>query len=575
MEFIIFLIFFFWIPYILVSVEYLFKYIYIWQTKEYRKDRMVAFLKYGDKNLIPSRAYFSLNFVICIFAGIFIFVGRFEAIIFPIFYFILQNFLFHRFWNRILKRKVVRPKISLRNVILMGFGIFALIIVIGFNIVLANGWVSDIDTWPSETTLETEYLLVLKNIFNLSVALMSLLNIFYFTLINIFVQLTEPLARYKRGRIIRDARTRLEMLPKLKTVGITGSFGKTSTKEILYKILKGKYSVVKTPGNKNTDIGIAQTIISDVERGTDILIAEMGAYCSGEILNSTKLLPLDVAVITVIGKCHLDIFGSIKNIERAKFEITRGLKNEGTVVLNMDDSRILKRSKSADYDVIGFSQSKISEKDSSNREVVNIFDVVWTQESEVNFTISYKKEICNMTITLVGKHNIANVLAAISVAIKLGMNLEEIKTQLEKEPVATSHFNILNLKSGGILIDNSYNSNPSSFRSSLEHLRENGNRYNVLVTKGIVEMGRALEAEYEELSELILDICNVVLTSDSLLFDKLKEKGQNRDILLYFTQDSEEINKKIKNYLNDNSTILIEGRVNESTYNLITEGVKD
>src|SRR3990167_10670397 len=143
-----------------------------------------------------------------------------------------------------------------------------------------------------------------------------------------------PLDTYKKNKIVSSAKKKIDRLENLKVVAITGSFGKTSTKDILYALLWKKYRVVKTPTSFNTKLGVSQTILEDIKENTQIFIAEAGAYKKGEIAEIAKLLNPSIGIITAVAPQHLGKFGSLENIAKAKFELVENLAKNGVAILN-------------------------------------------------------------------------------------------------------------------------------------------------------------------------------------------------------------------------------------------------
>ncbi|MDD4761930.1 MAG: Mur ligase family protein, partial [Candidatus Pacebacteria bacterium] len=141
--------------------------------------------------------------------------------------------------------------------------------------------------------------------------------------------------------IVLRARKKLSRLSKIKIIGITGSYGKTTMKEMLFSVLSEKFKIAKTPENINTPLGIARFILRELPLETEIFIVEMGAYKKGDIKELCLLTPPDVAVLTGINESHLERFGNLSNTISAKFEIVRFSKTNASVFLNADDSKIV------------------------------------------------------------------------------------------------------------------------------------------------------------------------------------------------------------------------------------------
>ncbi|NIA02509.1 MAG: hypothetical protein GWP15_03935, partial [Nitrospirae bacterium] len=143
--------------------------------------------------------------------------------------------------------------------------------------------------------------------------------------------------KFVKGHVIRKASRKIKSLKDLKVIGITGSYGKTSTKEFSYDILKNEFKVVKTPKNVNVDIGVARTVLSDIDEETEVFIVEMGAYKRKEIDDICKIVNPGIGILTGINEQHLSLFGSIENTICAKAELLAALPKDGVAIVNWDN----------------------------------------------------------------------------------------------------------------------------------------------------------------------------------------------------------------------------------------------
>ncbi|MCK4891744.1 MAG: hypothetical protein KAS78_03695, partial [Candidatus Pacebacteria bacterium] len=201
-------------------------------------------------------------------------------------------------------------------------------------------------------------------------------------------------------------------LKKVKVIGITGSYGKTSTKEFLYAILSQKYKVVKTEGNNNTNIGVAYTVLNKVSDNYDYFICEMGAYKIGEIKEMCEIVNPEIGILSGINEQHLDLFGSIENTKKAKFELIRALPENGMAVIN----------KSIKYQVLSIKAKNIEHFSLNNVSGIKVC------QDYVEFDYKNYK----FKVNLLGKHYIENVLSAIITAEYLEMSLDEISEAVKK-----------------------------------------------------------------------------------------------------------------------------------------------
>jgi UDP-N-acetylmuramoyl-tripeptide--D-alanyl-D-alanine ligase len=371
---------------------------------------------------------------------------------------------------------------------------------------------------------------------------------------------TWPMAWFKRRQTINKAANKLKKFPDLKIIGITGSFGKTSTKEILFDILSNKYKTLMTPGNYNTSVGIAETILNELTAEHEVFIVEMGAYTMGEIRDSAKLTPPHISLITNIGKSHLDIFGSVENILKAKSEIYTHLRKRGIAIVNSDNERLYKFSQSLDKPKVFFGSDDVDEAN-----LVKIDNINW-DENNVDFDISFKKEKKKIKTTIVGRHQIHNLHAAIAVALQLKFSLDEISEILKKKEFKSSHFNTFTRKEGTLVIDDAYNSNPDGFNSALEYLNTYKKK-KVVITRGLQEIGSEIRMIYSGIAEKLVHNSDILITTDKILH-KAIENYDDGHITLYF-EDEEAMNRKIVDYFGEKYVILVEGRVSPETMSIL------
>jgi UDP-N-acetylmuramoyl-tripeptide--D-alanyl-D-alanine ligase len=222
------------------------------------------------------------------------------------------------------------------------------------------------------------------------------------------VILNTPVEKLVYLHFKRKAQNKMKSMTNLKIIGITGSYGKTSSKRILSEILNVQYNALPTPRNLNTFNGIIMTVNNHMDKFTDIFIAEMGAYVKGEIAGLCKLVKPQYGILTTIGTAHLESFGSQENIQKGKFELIESLPSDGFGILNKDDPLQVSYKLKNNIRIIWIG---IDEKDVDVR-ATNIkcsskgtsFDVVLKNDKN-----KYKFET-----KLLGNHNVYNILAGIA-----------------------------------------------------------------------------------------------------------------------------------------------------------------
>lgn len=323
----------------------------------------------------------------------------------------------------------------------------------------------------------------------LVILLIQLFAPFFIILTGLFYK---PLELYLKNKSLEEAKQKLEKLPNLKVVAITGSFGKTSTKDILYTLLWKKYYVVKTPKSFNTPLGIAQTILEDIKVNTQILIAEVGAYKIGEIAKITKLIKPQIGIITSIAPQHLERFGSLENIAKAKFELIENLAKKGIAILNSENTYLQNLAGTLKDCSINFYGQR---GDSFYAADIKV------EPNGTSFVIHTPKGEVKVFIPLVGEHHAQNFLAATIAAMQLGLTLEEIKERA-KLLLPTPHRLEIRKQGNLTIIDNTFNTNPKSAKASLQLLKNYSAPQRIIITPGLVELGKESANENSEFATL-------------------------------------------------------------------------
>ena len=301
---------------------------------------------------------------------------------------------------------------------------------------------------------------------------------------------------------------RVSAIKKLKNmnipvVGITGSYGKTSSKNIINDILNVKFNSFATPKSFNTPYGLINSINNYLDKFNDIFLAEMGAFKIGEIKQNCKLVKPKYGVITTIGEAHLESFGSRDNIMKGKFELVESLPNDGVAILNGDDEYQLK------YKIKN--NCKVLWIGIDNKDVDLYATNIKLSNKGTTFDCVFKGDKTKYTFTtkLLGKHNVYNVLAGILLGHELGLKIEELQRGVNS--VKTIEHRLELKKYGNInIIDDAYNSNPVGSKMAVEVLGYmDGTK--IIVTPGMIELG---SKQYElnfKFGEYISKVCDYVI----------------------------------------------------------------
>lgn len=460
-------------------------------------------MKWVSTHLRSCFEVYEICIVISVFAIISIFNNRIPAIVFPL---LCISWISYQAYRVVWRKKVIAKKplvYTARAKRLFGFSLTLLAIL---GILLA--------------------FIVADNRWRIGVFLFCELTVPILVISSILIL---PIELTINNYYLRDARKHIQAL-KPRIIGITGSYGKTSTKYILQQILSKKYSALMTPDSYNTPMGICKVIRGDLTPDHDIFIVEMGAYKRGDISELCRLAPPEIGILTAVGPQHLERFRSIENIAKAKYELIEALPSEGLAVINYDNdicaeladnthsvsvNRYSMESRNSENEMIRYKANNIRQSDKGLS--FNVYD---DEEGQVE-----------INTRLLGKHNVSNILGAIAVSRHCGMDLNEIHDALEKLEPVPHRLELKPVTTGVTVIDDSFNSNPDGAKAALEVLTdfvsENGGK-KVLVTPGMVELG---EREYEENKKLGIHaakVCDLVIlvgleTTDAIL-DGLKHE---------------------------------------------------
>ncbi|MBR5903853.1 MAG: UDP-N-acetylmuramoyl-tripeptide--D-alanyl-D-alanine ligase [Clostridia bacterium] len=318
-----------------------------------------------------------------------------------------------------------------------------------------------------------------------------------------------PVEKAISNRYISDARRILREHTRLKVVGITGSFGKTSTKYFLYDLLSQKYNVYMTPGNFNTTLGVTRAVREGLLPQHEIFLCEMGARHVGDIKEICELAQPDIAVITSVGKQHLETFGSLERVLSTKLELHDAVKDCGSTFVNVDSAPLRDALPKLEGDIItcgaggGYYASGIT-----------------ADKNGLRFTIHTPEgDSQEFSTRLLGDANVQNLTLAIACAHRLGVSLRQMVPAVR---ALKSVPHRLELKNAGdmTLIDDAYNSNPEGAKMALDALALFA-PCRVLVTPGLVELGASQQEENRALGEYAAGCCDLAIIVGAINRDEL------------------------------------------------------
>ena len=487
--------------------------LYLWQLKEYRVRRFFAhFQTTKGKQLLFNKIIFLKIIFLLVFFGLksniaiepgfldtiidFILVSS-VFILLAIYFFEAMKAIMDYFSGRLIKPIFTRK---------MQFLVFALLsFVIGFLVFV---------------------------IFFFQIPLVALLifDILMPIIVSFIVLAFQPIAIFLRNRIIKKATKKREKFKNLVVIGITGSYGKTTTKEFLYTILSEKFGedkVLKTKENQNSEIGVSQCILNDLKSEHQIFVCEMGAYNRGEIKLLCEIAKPKIGILTGINQQHLAIFGSQENIIKTKYELIESLPENGTAIFNVNNKYCLEL---------------------------------------------YKKTNINKKLYGQGvdSADLENIAGAVEAAKELGMSDEEIDRGKKKiKP-------LLKVKKGikGInIIDSTYSANPDGVISDLKYLKTCETK-KIIIMPCLIELGKATKQVHQEIGKKIGEVCDLAIITTKECYNNIKEaaieSGMPEENIL-FLESPKQIFEKINSFSEKGDIILLESRVPKKLIDLLSK----
>lgn len=401
-----------------------------------------------------------------------------------------------------------------------------------------------------------------RRLISISIIVTSFLSILLYYIqplvMLVSVSLMEPIEDSINLSYYKQAQLKRKNLKNLKVVGITGSFGKTSTNIIIGTILSEKYKVLSTNDKVNNTISISKVINDELNENIDVFITEMGARKPGEIKSISDLCSPDIGVITSIGPVHLETFKNIDNIMKANYELIEELPPDGLAVFNYDNEYIKKLSNKTFKAKVNYGLEKNDELD------------FWVEDIFVckygsTFMLKNKEgESIKCMTKLLGRYNILNILAGVSVARAMGLTMEEIKSGIAKINPMKNRLNIFTREDDIIFIDDSANKNPIGTKAALDVLSQFKLGKKIIVTPGILNLGKMEEITNKEFGNSIAKVCDYVVIINSkasdYLYEGIIEKNYNEDNIIK-VNSLEEANKKIEKIAESEDVILYENEI--------------
>jgi len=290
----------------------------------------------------------------------------------------------------------------------------------------------------------------------------------------------------------------------VRVIGITGSVGKTSTKELTAAVLSRRYRTLKSPGNQNNEIGVPLTLLN-LRPEHERAVIEMGMYARGEIDTLCDLARPSVGVVTMIGPVHLERLGSMEAIVAAKRELVIALPEDGTAVLNKDDERVMSMAAYTKARVFTYGLDSTADLWADGIETMGL--------DGLRFTLHHRRERLTVRVPLLGRHNVHTALRAVAVGLIEGVRWDEIIAGLNAS-AAQLRLVVSDGPRGSLIVDDTYNSSPDSALAALNLLADlNGRR--IAVLGDMLELGQAERQGHRVVGRRAADVADIIITVGS------------------------------------------------------------
>lgn len=361
-------------------------------------------------------------------------------------------------------------------------------------------------------------------------------------LAGVVLKVDDPLTAY--GQIAGAWRDRFN----IPVVAVTGSNGKTTTKDLTAAALNGLGHVNKTSGNFNNEVGVPMTLLELNDKHTAAVV-EIGMRGRGQIESLAQVVKPTIGIVTNVSEAHIELLGSIENIARAKGELVEAIPEGGTIILNTDNRHTagMRNLAGAGVNVVTYGLEAPAD--------VTAKDVLIGSVS-TEFTLTYRGEDFDFEIPMLGRHNVSNALAAIAAGLTVGLSVEEIQRGISTLTTTKMRFEVIR-RDGLTIVNDAYNASPASMRVAIKTASEIYNGRLIAVLGDMMELGEISEAVHREIgAELVENKFDVLITLGELgkfIAAGARDAGL-KDVYTFDTH--EDAAKKILELVRDGDTIL-------------------
>ncbi len=307
--------------------------------------------------------------------------------------------------------------------------------------------------------------------------------------------------------VVEDTETAMQVAARVwrtrfpvRVVGITGSVGKTSTKEVVYGVLSQRFNTLKSPGNRNSVLGLPPVLFA-LRPQHERAVFEMAMYTKGEIARLCEMARPSVGVVTMVGPVHMERAGSLENIVAAKQELVEALPADGVAILNKDDERVMSMAAHTEARVFTYGLDPTADLWADNIYSMGL--------DGMRFTLHHGREALHLQVSLIGRHSVHTALRATAVGLVEGLSWDEIAAGLKTAP-GQMRLVVVEGPHGCIILDDTYNASPDSVLAALNLLKDLDGRH-IAVLGDMLELGQAEEASHRLVGRRAADITQVLI----------------------------------------------------------------
>ncbi len=384
----------------------------------------------------------------------------------------------------------------------------------------------------------------------------TLLYPLFYTLILVILFPIDHLVKYI---LITRARKRIASLPHLTIIGIAGSYGKTTMKEVLGIMLAEKFSVVKTPESVNTPVGIARLILKKITKETDVFIVEMGEHYRGDIAYLCRIAPPSIAIITGINEAHLERLQTMERAVATIFEIIQGSSRDSVIVLNADDELAQKHYKQYAKGRETLFYSSVNHPLAPYHGTNIRFD---ENGGGITFTLREGgRTLGEFTVPFLGRYIIGDITSAWMIGRRLGMTDAELARGVKDIRPIPHRLELMRGERGVLIIDDSYNGNPAGVREAISTLAEFSGRRKVYITPGLVELGERSRETHREIGKNLSKVADLVIliqtSAAPFIAEGLVKNGFPKHAIHWY-KTAPEAHAALQSLLKENDVVLFQ-----------------